>query len=52
VLAVADFLGSPKQAIWYVRNPAATATPAQRETTIYRLPRADLQDLRTDAEFL
>lgn len=52
VLAVVDFLGSSRQAIWYVRNPAATATAIQRDTTIYRLPRSDLQGLRTDAEFL
>lgn len=52
VLAVVDFVGSPQQAMWYVRNPAATASPIQREATIYRLPRAELQDVRTEVEFL
>lgn len=52
ILAVVDFFGSPQQAIWYVRNPAATATPTERTTTIYRLPRATLEPVRTEAEFL
>ena len=52
ILAVVDFIGSAQQAIWYVRNPAATATPTERTTTVYRLPRAALEPIRTEAEFL
>jgi hypothetical protein len=52
VLAVVDFYGSPKQQIWYVRDPAGTVTPAERTTTVYRLPRSPLQELGTEAEFL
>lgn len=52
VLAVVDFVGSPQKRMWYVRNPAATATPIQRDTTVYRLSRSELHDLRTEAEFL
>lgn len=52
VLAIVDFYGSPQQALWYVRDPAATATPNERTATVYRLPRAAIEALRTDAEFL
>jgi hypothetical protein len=52
VLAVVDFYGSERQTIWYVRDPAATATAAERTATIYRLARAALQEIRTEAEFL
>jgi hypothetical protein len=52
VLAIVDFYGSPQQAIWYVRDPAATATPSERTTTIYRLPRAALQEESTETDFL
>jgi len=52
VLAVVDFYGSDKQRIWYLRNPAANAIPAERTTIMYRLARDDIQSLGTDAEFL
>src|SRR6185503_18870764 len=39
VLAVVDFFGSPDQRVYYVRNPAANVTPAERNVVIYRLPR-------------
>ncbi len=52
VLAVVDFYGSEQQAIWYVRNPAASAVPVEVPTVLYRLPRADIHSLGTDAEFL
>jgi len=52
VLAVVDFYGSPKQALWYVRDPAAACTPGERTVSIYRLARASLQEESTDAEFL
>lgn len=52
ILAIVDFFGSEKQAIWYVRDPAANVTPVEHTTTIYRLPRAHVEPLRTDAEFL
>jgi uncharacterized protein DUF3883 len=52
VLAVVDFIGSERQAIWYVRNPAGATMPQQRTQMTYRLPRPDLVALRTDAELL
>lgn len=52
VLAVVDFFGSPNQRIYYVRNPAANVTPAERTVVIYRLPRAEVLPLSTTAEFL
>lgn len=52
VLAVVDFYGSANQAIWYLRNPAANAIPAERTTKMYRLARGDIQPLGTEAEFL
>ncbi len=52
VLAIVDFFGSGNQAIWYVRDPAASAIPTERETTIYRFSRATIEPLRTEADFL
>jgi hypothetical protein len=52
VLAVVDFYGSDQQAIWYVRDPASTAVPVERTTTVYRLLRNDVEPLRTDVDFL
>lgn len=52
VLAVVDFFGSDQQSIWYVRDPASGAIPTAVPTTMYRLARADLQGLATEAEFL
>lgn len=52
VLAIVDFYGSPKQALWYVRDPATNVTPGERTETIYRLPRSEIEPLSTDAEFL
>jgi hypothetical protein len=52
VLAVVDFYGSPTQNIWYVRNPAANAIPAERTAVTYRLVRADVVALATDGDFL
>ena len=52
VLAVVDFYGSNDPRIWYVRNPAANTTPAERNLVVYRLGRAELQTLSTDADFL
>ncbi|MBI4635991.1 MAG: DUF3883 domain-containing protein [Candidatus Rokubacteria bacterium] len=52
VLAVVDFVGSERQSIWYVRNPAAAATPIERTEVVYRLLRPDLFALKTEAEFL
>ncbi len=52
VLGVVDFYGSDEQVIWYLRNPAANAIPAERTTTLYRLTRGDIYPLGTDAEFL
>ncbi|MBA2360679.1 MAG: DUF3883 domain-containing protein [Actinobacteria bacterium] len=52
VLAIVDFYGSPQQALWYIRDPATNVTPGERPATIYRLPRAAIEPLSTDAEFL
>ena len=52
VLAVVDFYGSNEPRIWYVRNPAANSTPVERNLVVYRLGRAGLQSLSTDADFL
>lgn len=52
VLAVVDFFGSPDQRIFYLRNPAANVTPAERGVVIYRVLRADVLPLSTTAEFL
>jgi hypothetical protein len=52
VLAVVDFYGSDQQSIWYVRDPANTAVPVERTTTVYRLLRNDVEPLRTDVDFL
>jgi len=52
ILAVVDFYGSQSQAIWYVRDPAANANPAERTTRIFKIVRADIHPLGTDAEFL
>lgn len=52
VLAIVDFYGSPSQALWYVRNPAVSVSPGERTATVYRLARAEIVPLATDAEFL
>jgi Domain of unknown function (DUF3883) len=52
VLAVVDFYGSALQEIWYLRDPAANAVPVERSTRVFRLPRADIHPISTDAEFL
>jgi hypothetical protein len=52
ILAIVDFYGSPQQALWYVRDPATNVTPGERTAVVYRLPRAAIKPLSTDAEFL
>jgi len=52
ILAVVDFYGSPSRSIWYVRNPAVTTTPVECINTSYRLPRIEVEPLKTDADFL
>lgn len=52
VLAVVDFYGSERQNVWYVRDPAAGAQPTLRQVTVYRFPRAIIEDLRTEVDFL
>lgn len=52
VLAVVDFYGSENQAIWYVRDPASMATAVEIPVTRYRLPRAELTTVSTEADFL
>lgn len=52
VLAVVDFYGTAERSIWYVRNPAANAIPAERTTLTYRFVRADVEVVKTEVEFL
>lgn len=52
VLAIVDFFGSGAQSIWYVREPAGAATPAEVPSISFRIPRSDIEALRTEAEFL
>lgn len=52
VLAIVDFYGSERQAIWYVRDPGTAATPVERVTSIYRLGRGSIEGRRTDGDAL
>jgi hypothetical protein len=52
ILAIVDFYGSNAQSLWYVRNPALMTTPVEMAATIYRLPRVEIEPLKTDADFL
>jgi len=52
VLAVVDFYGSPEQRIWYVRDPASVAVPAELLIPHYKFPRSELLALATESEFL
>ena len=52
VVAVVDFYGSDEQRIWYVRDPAGTAATMERTVSIFRLQRASIEPLATEAEFL
>lgn len=52
VLAVVDFYGSTSPSIWYVRDPAANAEPIQSAAVTYRFVRAQVDPIKTDAEFL
>jgi len=52
VLAIVDFFGSEKQDIWFVRNPADGTEPTIKVSTSFRLPRAQVEPLKTDVDFL
>ena len=52
VLAVVDFYGTAERSIWYVRNPAVNAVPAERTTLTYRFVRMDVEVVKTEVEFL
>lgn len=52
VLAIVDFYGGGQQRIWYVRDPAGTGSTTQRSVSIFRIQRASLEPLATEAEFL
>jgi hypothetical protein len=52
VLAIVDFYGGSQQRIWYVRDPAGTASTTQRSVSIFRIQRGSLEPLATEAEFL
>jgi Domain of unknown function (DUF3883) len=52
VLAVVDFYGSERQETWYLRNPAAIARPTIRQVNVFRLPRASIDNLRTEVDLL
>ena len=52
ILAVVDFYGGDQQVCWYLRNPAACVVPVEVAQVAFRLPRADVRQLSTEAEFL
>jgi hypothetical protein len=52
VLAIVDFYGDSQQRIWYVRDPAGTASITPRSVSIFRVQRGSLEPLATEAEFL
>ena len=52
VLAVVDFYGCEQRRVWYVRNPAANAVPAERAIATYRFARADVEPVMTEVDFL
>ena len=52
VLAVVDFYGCEQRRVWYVRNPAANAVPAERAIATYRFARADVEPVMTEVNFL
>lgn len=52
VLAVVDFYGGDQQRVWYVRDPAGTAAVTERSASIFRLQRASIEPIATEAEFL
>ena len=52
VLAVVDFYGCEQRRVWYVRNPAANAVPAERNVAMYRFARADVEPIKTEVDFL
>lgn len=52
VLAVVDFYGSDQRRIWYVRDPATTATTTERSISLFRLASGSIEPLATEAEFL
>ena len=52
VLGVVDFYGSDQQRTWYVRDPAGTASVTERSVSLFRLQRASIEPLATEAEFL
>lgn len=52
VLAIVDFYGGGQHRIWYVRDPAGTASTTQRSVSLFRIQRGSLEPLATEAEFL
>lgn len=52
VLAVVDFYGSDEQCAWYVRDPVSNASATGRSVSVFRLQRASIRPLATEAEFL
>jgi hypothetical protein len=52
ILAVVDFYGSDQQCVWYVRDPASSAITSPRTMSVFRLQRASIESLGTEAEFL
>jgi hypothetical protein len=52
VLAIVDFYGASQQRIWYVRDPAGTASTTPRSVSVFRIQRGSLEPLATEAEFL
>ncbi len=47
-----DFYGSEPQRVWYVRDPAGSATTSPRIVSVFGLQRRSIEPLGTEAEFL
>jgi hypothetical protein len=52
MLAVVDFYGVDQERVWYVRDPAGSASTSQRSVSVFRLQRSSLEPLAAEAEFL
>ena len=52
VLAIVDFFGTDQAQIWYVRDPAGTASTTERSVSVFRILRSSIEPLGTEAEFL
>jgi hypothetical protein len=52
ILAIVDFYGSGQQRIWYIRNPAGSASVSQRSVSVFRVKRGSLDPHAAKAKSL